>query len=91
MNANLKIADQFRRKAAELAKSLNFNFFGDNKQAPTTFDTPQVSAIGQTIIPAPLFDVKQIEIFNGQVDQFGNKIKELPNTIKATTCKKVVA
>lgn len=50
-----------------------------------TFDTPQVTAIGQAIIPAPVFDVKQIETFNGQVDQFGNKIKGLPNTIKAST------
>jgi hypothetical protein len=36
------------------------------------------------IAPAPLFDVKDIATFNGQVDQFGNKIKELPNTIKAS-------
>lgn len=49
-----------------------------------TFNTPQVSAIGQAIIPAPTFDTLGIATFNGQVDQFGNKIKELPNTIKAS-------
>jgi len=49
-----------------------------------TFVTPQVSGIPQTIVPAPLFDVNQVAVFNGQVDQFGNKIKELPGTIKAS-------
>jgi len=49
-----------------------------------TFNTPQVSGIQQTIVPAPVFDTLGIATFNGQVDQFGNKIKELPNTIKGS-------
>jgi hypothetical protein len=49
-----------------------------------TFNTPQVSGIQQTIVPAPIFDTLGIATFNGQVDQFGNKIKELPNTIKGS-------
>lgn len=48
------------------------------------FNTPQVSGIGKTIIPAPIFDTLGIVTFNGQVDQFGNKLKGLPNTIKAS-------
>ena len=49
-----------------------------------TFNTQQVTGIGNNIIPAPLFDVKGIETFNGQVDAFGNKIKELPGVIKSS-------
>ena len=49
-----------------------------------TFNTPQVTGVTNAIIPAPLFDVKGIATFNGQVDAFGNKIKELPGVIKST-------
>jgi hypothetical protein len=49
-----------------------------------TFNTPQVTGIGNNIIPAPLFDVNGIAVFNGQVDAFGNKIKELPGVIKTS-------
>jgi hypothetical protein len=49
-----------------------------------TFDTPQVKGIPKLIVPAPLFDVLGIEAFNGQVDAFGNKVKELPNIIKTS-------
>jgi hypothetical protein len=84
-DANIAIAKKFEKDAAKIAKDFNFNFFGDNKQTKTkTFDTPQVSGIQQTIVPAPIFDTLGIATFNGQVDQFGNKIKELPNTIKGS-------
>ena len=49
-----------------------------------TFNTPQVTGVTNAIIPAPLFDVKGIATFNGQVDAFGNKIKELPGVIKSS-------
>jgi Rps23 Pro-64 3,4-dihydroxylase Tpa1-like proline 4-hydroxylase len=45
------------------------------------FDTPQVDGIPALIIPAPIIDVNGIKVFNGQVDEFGNKIKELPGII----------
>jgi hypothetical protein len=54
------------------------------KPAKPTFNTPQVTGISNNIIPAPLFDVKGIAVFNGQVDAFGNKIKELPGIIKTS-------
>ena len=54
------------------------------KPTKQTFNTPQVTGIGNNIIPAPLFDVNGIKVFNGQVDQFGNKIKELPGVIKSS-------
>jgi len=82
-NANLSIAKKFEQDAAKIAKDFNFNFFGDNKQTKT-FNTPQVTGIENNIIPAPLFDVRGIATFNGQVDAFGNKIKELPNVIKSS-------
>jgi hypothetical protein len=56
-----------------------------------TFSTPQVTGIGNNIIPAPLFKVKDIAVFNGQVDGFGNKIKELPGIIKAEMLKATTA
>lgn len=85
VNANIAIAKKYTQAAAEIAKANNFNFFGDNSnKQPKTFNTPQVSGIEQIIIPAPIFDLKGIETFNGQVDKFGNKIKELPGTIKAS-------
>jgi hypothetical protein len=49
-----------------------------------TFNTPQVTGVTNAIIPAPLLDVKGIATFNGQVDAFGNKIKELPGVIKSS-------
>lgn len=49
-----------------------------------TFRTPQVSGIGSNIIPAPMFDSNGITTFNGQVDAFGNKIRELPGVIKSS-------
>ena len=49
-----------------------------------TFNTPQVTGVTNAIIPAPLFDVNGIATFNGQVDAFGNKIKELPGVIKSS-------
>jgi hypothetical protein len=54
------------------------------KPAKAIFNTPQVTGIENNIIPAPLFDVNGIAVFNGQVDQFGNKIKELPGVIKSS-------
>ena len=82
-NANLSIAKKFEQDAAKIAKDFNFNFFGDNKQTKT-FNTPQVTGITNAIIPAPLFDVLGTKVFNGQVDAFGNKIKELPSIIKSS-------
>lgn len=49
-----------------------------------TFVTPQVSGIPKTIIPAPVFATKDIEVFNGQIDSFGNKIKSLPGVMQTT-------
>jgi uncharacterized membrane protein YgcG len=54
------------------------------KPAKAIFNTPQVTGIENNIIPAPLFDVNGIKVFTGQVDQFGNKIKELPGVIKSS-------
>lgn len=48
------------------------------------FNIPQVSGLGQTILPAPVFATKDIEVFNGQIDSFGNKIKSLPGVMQTT-------
>jgi hypothetical protein len=85
-NANLSIAKKFNEDAAKIAKDFKFNFFGDTQapKAVKTFNTPQVTGVTNAIIPAPLLDVKGIAVLNGQVDAFGNKIKELPNVIKSS-------
>ncbi len=48
-----------------------------------TFNTPQVAGV-PNLIKAPLFDNLSISTFNGQIDEFGNKIKSLPNIIQST-------
>lgn len=82
-NANLSIAKKFEEDAAKIAKDFKFNFFGDNKETKT-FKTPQVTGVSNNIIPAPIFDINGIATFNGQVDDFGNKIKQLPGIFKTT-------
>jgi hypothetical protein len=83
--------DQNANKQAKFTQEINKNVAASiklkeelAKPAKPTFNTPQVSGIGNNIIPAPLFDVNGIATFNGQVDAFGNKIKELPGVIKST-------
>lgn len=75
-----KLAAQLNDRTSESIKLLEKKAGAEKK----TFDTPQVSNIPQLIVPAPLFDVKQIAVFNGQVDEFGNKIKELPGVFRTT-------
>jgi len=76
-----KLASRLNQKTADSIKLLEKKA---KEEAVKTFNTPQVKGIPQLIIPAPLFDVNQIAVFNGQVDAFGNKIKELPGVIKST-------
>jgi hypothetical protein len=71
INENVAANIKLREEVAKPVKSKIFN-------------TPQVSGVTNNIIPAPLFDTLGIEVFNGQVDAFGNKVKELPNKIKTS-------
>jgi hypothetical protein len=50
----------------------------------TPLQTRNFSSIPQLIVPAPLVDLNAIKTFNGQIDALGNKVKELPGTIKAS-------
>lgn len=75
-----KLAGKLNQKTSDSIKLLE----DKAKAVKPTFNTPQVSGIGNNIIPAPLFDVIGIATFNGQVDAFGNKIKELPGVIKSS-------
>jgi hypothetical protein len=83
--------DQNANKQAKFTQEINKNVAASiklkeelAKPAKPTFNTPQVTGIGNNIIPAPLFDINGIATFNGQVDAFGNKIKELPGVIKSS-------
>ena len=45
------------------------------------FNTPQVSKANTGISGGGLIDLTQLEFTTGKVDEFGNKLKELPGTI----------
>jgi hypothetical protein len=49
------------------------------------YSTPQVKGVKSELVSAPQIDPLTIETFTGQVDQFGNKIKELPNIFRTGT------
>jgi len=82
--------DQNANKQAKFTQEINKNVAASIKlkeelaKPIKTYNTQQVSGISNNIIPAPLFDVNGIAVFNGQVDAFGNKIKELPGVIKSS-------
>jgi len=75
-----KLAQRLNDKTSESIKLLEKKAGKEVK----TFVTPQVSGVSNTIIPAPLFDVNGIAVFNGQIDSFGNKIKELPGIMRTS-------
>lgn len=52
------------------------------KKAPSI--TPQVSGVDSGLQSNGLIDLNTIATFTGQVDQFGNKIKALPNVISTS-------
>jgi hypothetical protein len=88
---NKKELDENAKKQAKFTEEINKNVGAQlklkeevAKPAKRTFNTPQVTGVTNAIIPAPLFDVLGTKVFNGQVDEFGNKIKELPNVIKSS-------
>jgi len=53
-------------------------------KAVKLYNTPQVSGVESGLISAPLFDLNSVAVFNGQVDEFGNKIKSLPGVIQTS-------
>lgn len=78
INANIAIAKKYTQAAAEIAKANNFNFFGDNKEAPKTFNTPQVQPIQGQLQPLGTVNVKGAQLAATQ-------IKGLANTIRTET------
>jgi len=50
-------------------------------QKTKTFNTPQVSRANTGITGGGLIDLTQLEFTTGKLDEFGNKLKELPGTI----------
>jgi len=92
-----KLAGRLNQKTADSILLLE-----KKEKVTKSFSTPQVTALPKTILPAPLFDVNQIATFNGQVDEFGNKLKSLPtvftttfanlqNTVSVETAKMLIA
>jgi hypothetical protein len=84
----IKTTDQLERRQNVMNSLSSRSIKLDDKSVKTkvaeVFNTPQVTGITSTIIPAPLFDVNGIAMFNGQVDQFGNKLKSLPGVIETS-------
>lgn len=87
---NKKELEENANKQAKFTEEINKNVGAQLKlkeelaKPVKTFNTPQVTGVTNAIIPAPLFDVNKIATFTGQVDEFGNKLKSLPNTITAS-------
>jgi hypothetical protein len=50
-------------------------------QKTKTFNTPQVSKANTGISGGGLIDLTKLEFTTGKLDEFGNKLKELPGTI----------
>lgn len=55
--------------------------FQKEKSAKKTFDTPQVNGVESFLSLSGLKDLNTIEAFNGKIDEFKNKLRELPGTI----------
>jgi len=51
------------------------------KASKKTYDTPQVSGVGNVTPDNSLVDLNTIETFNGKLDEFKNKLRSLPGEI----------
>lgn len=51
------------------------------KASKKTYDTPQVSGVGNVTPNNSLVDLNTIETFNGKLDEFKNKLRSLPGEI----------
>jgi hypothetical protein len=82
----LAIQTQQDRLAGKLNQKTedSINLLDKKDKVTKTFATPTVTGVTNAIIPAPLFDVNGIATFNGQVDEFGNKIKTLPGIMQTS-------
>ncbi|MFM2204470.1 MAG: Flavobacterium phage 11b [Bacteroidota bacterium] len=92
-----KLAGMLNEKTAESIKLKE-----KEVKATKTYVTPQVTAVQSSLLPAGLADVSKLEALTGKVDEFGNKIKELPgimhtsfppasNTVSEETAKMLLA
>jgi hypothetical protein len=81
--AKNKASQDVYTEAIEKTTAASIKLRDEATKTGKTFNTPQVSGI-PNIIPAPMFDSNGITTFNGQVDAFGNKIRELPGVIKSS-------
>jgi len=72
-----KLTNSLERQTAAQIK-LDFT---KEKAAKKTYETPQVSGIGNVTPKNSLVDLNTIETFNGKVDEFKNKLKSLPGEI----------
>jgi len=68
-----KLAGRLNQKEGESIKLLE-----KKVSLEKTYNTPQVSGIGTKLNLAGLVDLGSIATFNGKIDEFGNKIKEIP-------------
>lgn len=71
-----KLAGRLNDKTAESIKLKE-----KEKKATKIYNTPQVTAVQNLLLPAGLSDLSKIEALTGKLDEFGNKVKELPGVI----------
>jgi hypothetical protein len=85
LNKNATDQDKWNKRINEsVAASIKLREEVAKPVKATPLQTRNFSSIPQLIVPAPLVDLNAIKTFNGQIDALGNKVKELPGTIKAS-------
>jgi hypothetical protein len=85
LDKNAEAQDKWNKRINEsVAASIKLREEVAKPVKSTPLQTRSFSAIPQLIVPAPLVDLMSIKTFNGQIDALGNKVKELPGTIKAS-------
>jgi hypothetical protein len=83
LDKNAQAQDKWNKRIYE-SVSASIRLKEEIAKPVKTFNTPQVSGIPKIEPIKDLFDVKKLESYTGEIDKFGNKIKELPSIIKGS-------
>lgn len=79
---NIRLQEKYTKTIEDsTAASIKLEAVKD-KAAKKTFDTPQVAPIDNLLSTSGLVDLSTVKTFTGAVDEYGEKIKELPGIIR---------
>lgn len=84
LRSNIALQDKYTdRVNKSTAAQIKLEYQAE-KAAKKTYDTPQVSGVGNVTPNNSLVDLNTIATFNGQLDEFKNKIRVLPGEISTS-------